>query len=1014
NLLAKDLIDHQSELDLDSVCAYTFATPAVTKRENQTDEKYLSIYNFCFQDDFVPQMPLEAWSYGRYGTTVTEDSEWLSKSKEAYNRLRRKIKVKKTTIAYNSAATDKLIKHVGKCWKDVDAYYSDLHTFFNITAYTMTSLYNVMHNYVAPAAAEEGFQIAGITNWQGVVLKENTITPNSYYKMICKYFVTGYQDKSLFGTHHIDNYYAALKTSCFDTDIFNIMRNYSSTRQLKSMKRNTAINLRRLNDSDNIQQFKEFLEEKMSYDDESGQKKEISNAELLGWSLDDITTWEGISFDAEGHIVDIDLPLCVIAGKLDLSGFNKLTSLQCFYTDLTEIDLTGCESLVSLKIPYNRLNKLNLSGCGNLETIDIRWNELKTLEIDSYEHLADFQCTYNYLDVHTNETIAAMIAALEEKGGNLSYHDQNPSPDLLYNSQDMECIRNFLQEGNNRQVLGWNPDDIATWDGVTWKPVGSTNRIDTITIQDKAITGNLDITALEYITELDCSGTNLVSLDVRECQYLKRLVCDSCQLEELHMGENNKLLILYCQNNYLDPAAIGEFCQEVAKRHDAIVYYEEQYIPDGRSVFCEEECRVLESFAANQNDLDWNMDRPGSIPGITWEMVDGKYRVWEIDLSTYEITGSIDLTAFTSLYKVCFATTDIEEVVLPESIREIGEEAFASCYQLQEIVIPQSVRRLGNDAFHNCLNLQKVLFCGDAPEDLGMDIFAVTDENLTIYYYQGTSGWDAAYWVDYHLVEQKAEVIVKPDYPTSTPVVEIPDDVTTQEPIATPDGVSTKKPTATQDSAPTEKPVATQDSIPTEKPIATQDSAPTKQPVATQDSAPTKKPIATQGSIPTKKPATTQDNVSTKKPTAMPGVQTTKQPAITPDVIETMATAQTPAPQTGVKPTEEAGKRERNLIQHSPVLKMRRTKILKVRCRRRFIIITLKRVKGVSGYELSYRRKGKHKYKRIFMKSWKKNKIKLKKLKKGQMYIIRVRTYKKKGQKKYYSQYSKKRVVRVH
>ena len=62
NILAKRLCDRWG---LESVCAYTFASPATTisRRVN----RYSSIFNFVRQEDFFTRVPLAGWGYSRYG-----------------------------------------------------------------------------------------------------------------------------------------------------------------------------------------------------------------------------------------------------------------------------------------------------------------------------------------------------------------------------------------------------------------------------------------------------------------------------------------------------------------------------------------------------------------------------------------------------------------------------------------------------------------------------------------------------------------------------------------------------------------------------------------------------------------------------------------------------------------------------------------------------------------------------------------------------------------------------------
>ncbi len=74
NLLAADLIDRADGPDAlasaDAVYAYTFAAPCPTKSANRGDDAYAGIFNIVNPSDLVPQLPLPAWGYGRYGTTV--------------------------------------------------------------------------------------------------------------------------------------------------------------------------------------------------------------------------------------------------------------------------------------------------------------------------------------------------------------------------------------------------------------------------------------------------------------------------------------------------------------------------------------------------------------------------------------------------------------------------------------------------------------------------------------------------------------------------------------------------------------------------------------------------------------------------------------------------------------------------------------------------------------------------------------------------------------------------------
>ena len=84
--------------------------------------------------------------------------------------------------------------------------------------------------------------------------------------------------------------------------------------------------------------------------------------------------------------------------------------------------------------------------------------------------------------------------------------------------------------------------------------------------------------------------------------------------------------------------------------------------------------------------------------------------------------------------------TNITAVVIPEGVTEIQDNAFYGCTSLETVTIPSSVTLLRNCAFCDCPNLRAVYFKGDAPQQANY-VFDST-ENVTMYYQDGTSGWE--------------------------------------------------------------------------------------------------------------------------------------------------------------------------------------------------------------------------------------------------------------------------------
>lgn len=73
--------------------------------------------------------------------------------------------------------------------------------------------------------------------------------------------------------------------------------------------------------------------------------------------------------------------------------------------------------------------------------------------------------------------------------------------------------------------------------------------------------------------------------------------------------------------------------------------------------------------------------------------------------------------------------TNVKKAVLPDTLREIDDYAFAGCADLEEINIPSSVEEIGEYAFRNCISLAGIEIPSSVEE---IDSFAFEGcENLT-------------------------------------------------------------------------------------------------------------------------------------------------------------------------------------------------------------------------------------------------------------------------------------------
>ncbi len=62
----------------------------------------------------------------------------------------------------------------------------------------------------------------------------------------------------------------------------------------------------------------------------------------------------------------------------------------------------------------------------------------------------------------------------------------------------------------------------------------------------------------------------------------------------------------------------------------------------------------------------------------------------------------------TKIDNCCFMGCDLENIVIPNGVTEIGEMAFEECYEITSIALPSSVEKIGASAFFACENLENV------------------------------------------------------------------------------------------------------------------------------------------------------------------------------------------------------------------------------------------------------------------------------------------------------------------
>lgn len=88
------------------------------------------------------------------------------------------------------------------------------------------------------------------------------------------------------------------------------------------------------------------------------------------------------------------------------------------------------------------------------------------------------------------------------------------------------------------------------------------------------------------------------------------------------------------------------------------------------------------------------------------------FKIEDSVLISCELNGCTAITIpanVKTIGKMCFASTDVEEVILPEGIKCIESKAFADCFNLKKINFPEGLETIKDRAFMNCGSLVEVM-----------------------------------------------------------------------------------------------------------------------------------------------------------------------------------------------------------------------------------------------------------------------------------------------------------------
>lgn len=412
----------------------------------------------------------------------------------------------------------------------------------------------------------------------------------------------------------------------------------------------------------------------------------------------------------------------VCSGKsiYSLKGIERLENLKtldCSNNSIVELDLTANSELFSLKCNSNSLVSLNISGLENLSHLNCSSNSLNQINTDTNIGLTYFDCSSNNikaLDVSNNTKLDKLYCHSCGLLQTLNIKNLSLLTALYLNSTSSNCIaqRTVNITGSSLQSLIMGGD--AKWTNVK---ISNNPNLMSLDLNGLATMTNLTCTSNPQLAEmsvdncyalkaLECTTNILTSMNLSTNRALIDLNCSGNRLQTLDLSNNVALLSLDCNNNNLSSLSINNSLSidHIDCSANVLPVLETTSLSELNDLDCSE--NELTSLNLSENvkltSLDCSKNPLTSLDlskNITIESVNSSIT----DIAT------LDLTANTSLSEIlCRDCYNLADVIFPETLEIIQQEAFMNCTSLTSLTLPASITSLGDDAFRNCSALSEL------------------------------------------------------------------------------------------------------------------------------------------------------------------------------------------------------------------------------------------------------------------------------------------------------------------
>jgi hypothetical protein len=109
------------------------------------------------------------------------------------------------------------------------------------------------------------------------------------------------------------------------------------------------------------------------------------------------------------------------------------------------------------------------------------------------------------------------------------------------------------------------------------------------------------------------------------------------------------------------------------------------------------------------------------------------------------LTSATIGTGGTSINQYAFyGCTSLNSVTIGDGLTSIEQNAFCGCTSLNSVTIGNGITSIEDYAFNDCISLAGIYFRGNAPTSVGSEALYL-DNNATVYYLSGTTGWGTSF-----------------------------------------------------------------------------------------------------------------------------------------------------------------------------------------------------------------------------------------------------------------------------